>query len=103
MKKKLLSTMLTVSMVASLAACTNGNGSNIEPAPSQNAIDNNATTTDDGSTDAAPVEDLGYTFGDHFYSDEPVTYSMSFSDASWYPMTDKWVTDGIFAKITLKL
>ena len=100
MKKKLLSTMLTISMVASLAACTNGNGSGEEPAPSQNAIDNNTVTaTDEGST-AQPEEDLGYTYGEHFYSDEPVTYTMSFSDASWYPMTEKWVTDGVFAKIT---
>ena len=95
MKKQLLSTALAVSMVAaSLTACTNGNGgSKEEPAPSQTAVDNNTvTTTDDGSTAVEPVEELGYTFGEHFYSDDPVTYSMSFSDASWYPMTDKWKT-----------
>ncbi|MBO4310841.1 MAG: extracellular solute-binding protein [Lachnospiraceae bacterium] len=93
MKKKLLSTMLTVSMVASLAACTT-DGKVEEPAPSQKVIDDNKVVDP-----AEPVEDLGYTFGEHFYSDEPVTYSMSFSDASWYPMTDQWKTDGVFAQI----
>ncbi len=92
MKKKLLSTMLTVSMVASLAACTT-DGKVEEPAPSQKVIDDQVVDP------AEPVEDLGYTFGEHFYSDEPVTYSMSFSDASWYPMTDQWKTDGVFAQI----
>ncbi len=93
MKKKLLSTMLTVSMVASLAACTT-DGKVEEPAPSQKVIDDNQVVDP-----AEPVEDLGYTFGEHFYSDEPVTYSMSFSDASWYPMTDQWKTEGVFAQI----
>ena len=105
MKKQLLSTALAVSMVAaSLTACTNGNGgSQEEPAPSQTAVDNNTvTTTDDGSTAVEPVEELGYTFGEHFYSDDPVTYSMSFSDASWYPMTDKWKTEGVFEQIRLR-
>ena len=105
MKKQLLSTALAVSMVAaSLTACTNGKGgSNEEPAPSQTAVDNNTvTTTDDGSTVVEPVEELGYTFGEHFYSDDPVTYSMSFSDASWYPMTDKWKTEGVFEQIRLR-
>ena len=105
MKKQLLSTALAVSMVAaSLTACTNGKGgSNEEPAPSQTAVDNNTvTTTDDGSTVVEPVEELGYTYGEHFYSDDPVTYSMSFSDASWYPMTDKWKTEGVFEQIRLR-
>lgn len=101
MKKKLLSAVLAATMVASLAACAGNNGGgNVEPAPSQQAIDNNVTTPDDGGETAPAEEDLGYTFGEHFYSDEPVTYSMSFSDASWYPMIDAWKTEGVFAKIT---
>ena len=99
MKKKVLSAMLAVSMVTSLAACTgNGSGSNEEPAPSQQAIENSGS----GEEGTAPVEELDYTYGEHFYSNEPVTYSMSFSDASWYPMTEKWQTEGIFAKIKEK-
>lgn len=41
----------------------------------------------------------GYTYGEHFHSDEPVTYSIYFSDASWYPMAETWKTEGLFAKI----
>ena len=44
---------------------------------------------------------LGYTFGEGktFHSDNPVTYSISFSDASWYAMQDTWKTEGIFKDI----
>ena len=49
-------------------------------------------------------EAKGYTFGEGatFHSDEPVTYTMYFSDASWYPMVDTWKTEGIFKKIEEK-
>ena len=45
-----------------------------------------------------------YDFGEGktFHSSEPVTYSMYFSDASWYPMVDTWKTEGVFKKITEK-
>ena len=43
----------------------------------------------------------GYTFGEEvtFHSEKPVTYSISFSDASWYAMQDTWKTEGIFKDI----
>lgn len=46
-------------------------------------------------------EAVGYTYGEGktFHSDEPVTYSISFSDASWYPLVDDWKTEGIFKEI----
>ncbi len=49
-------------------------------------------------------EAVGYTYGLNktFYSEQPVTYSMFFSDASWYPMKDEWKTEGVFAEITKK-
>ena len=44
---------------------------------------------------------VGYKFGEEvtFHSDEPVTYPMFFSDASWYAMKDTWLTEGIFKDI----
>ena len=53
--------------------------------------------TTSGASDAG----LGYTFGEGktFHSDNPVTYSISFSDASWYAMQDTWKTEGIFKNI----
>ena len=46
-------------------------------------------------------ESKGYTYGEGvtFHSDEKVTYTMYFSDASWYPMVDTWKTEGVFKKI----
>lgn len=43
----------------------------------------------------------GYSFGEEktFHSDEKVTYSISFSDASWYPKLDTWESEGVFKKI----
>ena len=50
---------------------------------------------------AKDVAASGYTFGEGktFHSDKPVTYSISFSDASWYAMQDTWKTEGIFKDI----
>ena len=47
------------------------------------------------------AEASGYTYGEEktFHSDKPVTYSISFSDASWYPMLDTWKTEGVFKDI----
>lgn len=94
MKKKLLCAMLSVAMVSSMVACSGETGST-EPAPSSEA---QSAATDDSEE---PVEELGYTFGlnETFYSEEPVTYTMAFSDAAWYPLTEQWETEGVFAKI----
>ncbi|MCR4939118.1 MAG: hypothetical protein K5930_03285 [Treponemataceae bacterium] len=53
------------------------------------------------TTAAATGEAKGYTYGEGvtFHSDEPVTYTMFFSDASWYPMVDTWKTEGLFKDI----
>ena len=50
---------------------------------------------------ATAGEAKGYTYGEGvtFHSDEKVTYTMYFSDASWYPMVDTWKTEGVFKKI----
>ncbi len=43
----------------------------------------------------------GYTYGEEktFHSDDPVSYSISFSDAAWYAMQPEWESEGIFKKI----
>ena len=53
-----------------------------------------------GSANAGVAK--GYTFGEEqtFHSDDPVTYSISFSDASWYAKQDTWETEGVFKQIT---
>ena len=49
----------------------------------------------------ASAEAKGYTFGEEvtFHSDDPVTYSISFSDAAWYAMQPEWESEGVFKKI----
>lgn len=99
MKKKLISVILAATMVLSLAACGGDKPANTDSSAPAGG-DSSVAAPVDESTE--PVEELDYQYGVEttFYSDEPVTYSIFFSDASWYPMVDTWKTDGIFAKIT---
>ena len=88
---KVMCVGLAVSMLSSLAACTgNTEGSETTTIPSQ--IETQPTETE---------ENVPYTYGvgKTFHADAPVTYTMFFSDASWYPMVDTWKTEGVFKKI----
>ena len=75
-------------MVFSLAACGGSTGDTT-------AESGSAATTEAAVSD----EDLDYEYGDHFYSEEPVTYTMMFNDNPAYPMKDTWQTEGIFKAI----
>jgi len=81
--KKLWGAAALLAMTALLASC--GGGKEKAKAVSDEDISGN----------------IDYQFGVNtpFHSDTPVTYSISFSDASWYPMTDTWKTEGLFKKI----
>ena len=82
---------LAVSMLSGLAACTGAGNETSEVTTIPDQIETTAST--DG--------ELPYTFGlgETFHADQPVTYTMFFSDASWYPMVDTWKTEGVFKKI----
>lgn len=101
-KKKILSMLLATVMVAgSLAGC--GNSGDSQSTSTDTGADSkteSAAGTEAASTEAAE-ENLDYQYGldTTFHSDEPVTYSFFFSDASWYPMVDTWKTEGVFKKI----
>lgn len=90
--KKLTSLVLATGMVLSLAAC---GGSGSSTAASTNTDGSTATT----DTAAADESNLGYEYGEHFHSDEPVTYTMFFNDNPAYPMNDKWINEGVFKAI----
>ena len=83
MAKKLLCALLAVLMLVGVCACAKA--PEAEPAVSETEVE----------------EKLDYQFGKDvtFHSDVPVTYSMYFSDASWYPMVDTWESEGVFKKI----
>ena len=88
---KVMSVGLAVSMLSSLAACTGANEtSEMTTIPSQIATEPTETE-----------ENVPYTYGlgKTFHADQPVTYTMFFSDASWYPMVETWETEGIFKDI----
>ncbi|MCD8008772.1 MAG: extracellular solute-binding protein [Clostridiales bacterium] len=76
--KKLTSLILALAMVLSLAAC---GGS--------------SSTSDDGASSVTiSDDDLDYTYGEHFYSETPVTYTMYLNDNSAYPYKDSWSEEG---------
>ena len=102
-KKKILSMLLATVMVAgSLAGCGSlGDTQSTSTDTSTGSKTENTTGTEAASTEAAVEENLDYQYGldTTFHSDDPVTYSFFFSDASWYPMVDTWKTEGVFKKI----
>ncbi|MCD7929124.1 MAG: extracellular solute-binding protein [Clostridiales bacterium] len=76
--KKLTSLILALAMVLSLTAC---GGS--------------SSTSDDGASSVTiSDDDLDYTYGEHFYSETPVTYTMYLNDNSAYPYKDSWSEEG---------
>lgn len=99
--KKVLSVLLTCAMLmGTLAGC--GSADKADKATGEAKAESVAEGSAASTEGAAPVEeDLDYTYGldTTFHSDEPVTYSMFFSDASWYPMVETWKTEGVFKKI----
>ena len=107
-KKKALSVLLACAMVmGSLAGCGSAQETADTSAEKTETTDNGTTASNAAASSAeaeAAGEELDYEYGldTTFHSDEPVTYSMFFSDASWYPMVDTWKTEGIFKKIEEK-
>ncbi|MCD8354406.1 MAG: extracellular solute-binding protein [Clostridiales bacterium] len=78
--KKLISLILALAMVLSLAACGGSSST---------------TSDDDGATSVTiSDDDLDYTYGEHFYSETPVTYTMYLNDNSAYPYKDAWSEEG---------
>ncbi|MDD3277285.1 MAG: extracellular solute-binding protein [Lachnospiraceae bacterium] len=83
MKKKVVALTLSLVMAASMAAC-GGSSNSSSKADSGSSDSASASTVEDG--------DLDYEYGADttFHSDEPVTYSMMFSDHENYPMQENW-------------
>lgn len=94
--------LATVMVAGSLAGCgSSGDTQSTSTDTSTGSKTENTTGTEAASTEAAVEENLDYQYGldTTFHSDDPVTYSFFFSDASWYPMVDTWKTEGVFKKI----
>lgn len=79
---KWLGVMMAVALVFGLAACSGSDKSaNNTPAPAN-----------EGTNNQTSEEALDYTFGEGetFHSNEPVTYSMMYSDHENYPYNENW-------------
>lgn len=93
--KKVLALMLAGIMTISLAACGGDSGTSASngeaEAPSVEATAVADLFDTEVATDEA-ADELGYTYGEGvtFHSDEPVTYSMMFSDHENYPYQESW-------------
>ena len=109
--KKLLSMLLALVMLLSLVACGGGNSGSSNSGNSGGS--SNSSSNNGGGEEQAPApgdvdngdgtfynEELGYTYGATFKSDEPLTYTIMFNDNDAYPIKDSWKTDGIFKTIT---
>ena len=96
--KKLIYPLIAVIMIANLVACA---PATTPPAPATEAPTTEASATEVPATEVPTEVPLGYQFGlnETFHSDEPVTYTMYFSDASWYAMQDTWITEGLWEDI----
>ncbi|MCR1842688.1 extracellular solute-binding protein [Murimonas intestini] len=94
MKKRLAALTMALVMAGTLTACGGGSESASGGKGETSAADaasSEAAGTDAAGTDAAE-NDLGYEYGEDvtFHSDEPVQYTMMFSDHENYPMKDDW-------------
>ncbi len=95
--KKVLALMLAGAMVLSMAACGDEGGNSSAP---ENSGAGNSDASSGGSeelikTDVADTEnegELDYTYGEGvtFHSNEPVVYSMMYSDHENYPYQENW-------------
>lgn len=85
--RKLIAAGLILTMSLSLAACGNGK-----------TEDTNA----DATSEAVADKDLDYTYGlnQTFKSDEPITYSMMYSDHENYPYQEDWLLWDEITKLT---
>lgn len=92
MKKRKVVSLALVGAMALSTACNATTEETTKGTTIPSVIETSATETE---------EDLPYEYGlgTTFHADEPVTYTMYFSDASWYPMIDTWESEGVFAKI----
>ncbi len=85
--KKVLAMLLAGTMILSLAAC----GKSTSNSVGETATDAADMLNTEVATDAADVE-LDYTYGEGvtFHSNEPVTYSLMYSDHENYPYQADW-------------
>lgn len=74
--------IMAVALVLGLAACSGSN----EGANNTSAPDNKGT----GNQTAGEAEDYTFGEGQTFHSNEPVTYSMMYSDHENYPYNENW-------------
>lgn len=100
MRRKVLALIVLLTMSINVCSC-----SFIKETPAENSAAYE-TKKEEGntasvSTEVSEEDELGYSYGYNvtFRSKEPVTYTMLFSDASWYPLVDTWKTEGVFKKI----
>ena len=100
--RRILSLSLVASMMIGAVGCSSSEtttGTTKEAVPDKIETTTTAATSADASQETEKKENYQYGLNTTFHSDDPVTYTMFFSDASWYAMQDTWKTEGIFKKL----
>jgi putative aldouronate transport system substrate-binding protein len=92
--KKSISSLLTVCMAMSLAAC--GGGANQPANPTSSEKTGNTPSASSGSSTTASK----FVAGEQFYSETPVSYSMFYSDHENYPLKEDWLLWDQITKLT---
>lgn len=90
-KRKVVTGVLAMTMLISLAACGSGGSDDKKSDDSSVSKSADGDSADSEKSDSASAE--GYTYGEDvtFHSDEPVTYTMMFSDHENYPYQSDWL------------
>ena len=89
--KKILAMALAGIMMFSVGACGGSTSGEAAANPAETATDVADMLNTEVATDAEDAQ-LDYTYGEDvtFHSDEPVTYSMMYSDHENYPYKEDW-------------
>ena len=89
MKIKLAAVLVCAVMLGTLSGCTGGGGTT--PTQTPDKTENTGNTDNTGGDTTA--EGDGYTYGVDvtFHSDEPISYSIMYSDHENYPSMDNWL------------
>ena len=89
--KKILAMALAGIMMFSVGACGGSTSEEAAANPAETATDVADMLNTEVATDAEDAQ-LDYTYGEDvtFHSDEPVTYSMMYSDHENYPYKEDW-------------
>lgn len=103
MKRTIIAFILMITLTVGVCGCgSNSKGNALKETVIEREPETEEKAVATGSVNEGENEkSMGYSYGynETFVSEEPVTYTLLFSDAAWYPFVDTWKTEGFFKKV----